>query len=240
MKVPQPDDTSLLQDPPVSCATLATQLTARGFVSCAMQGVHPVRSGMRLVGRAVTLRYLPAREDVSDRLRFDNATNPQRIAIESLRAGDVLVIAARGRVDAGVLGSILATRAQLRGAAGIVTDGAFRDAAGVAALTMPTFAGGSNPNLSSVRHYPVDLNVDVDCGGVLVRPGDVIVGDDDGVVVVPEQLADEVLRDAVEQERLERYLVGRIRAGEPITDVYPPSEAVLAEYRAVRSEDETA
>jgi regulator of RNase E activity RraA len=224
-----PGDLELLRH--VSTATLCSQLLQRGFRDVFMHGLRPLRPDLRLVGRAYTLRYAPAREDVAGGVRFDNRTNQQRLAVEAIAPGDVLVIDARGDTRAGSLGNILATRLQRRGAAGIVTDGAVRDSEGVAAVDIATYAAGANARLSSVIHHPVDRQVPVGCGGVLVLPGDVLVGDADGVVVIPAGCAAEVAHAADEQERLERFLLGRVESGAELAGTYPPDDATLAAFR---------
>ncbi len=166
----------------VSVATLSSQLQRRGYRQLFMQGVAPLRPDLRMAGQAFTLRYIPAREDLEQSAEFNNLTNKQRIAVESVGPGDVLVIEARGDTRAGSLGNILATRIKQRGAAGIVTDGAFRDTPAIAAIDLPTYARGQHPNISLTFHHPVDINVPIGCGGVAVLPGDVVVGDGEGEV----------------------------------------------------------
>ncbi|MCL4508482.1 MAG: ribonuclease activity regulator RraA [Chloroflexi bacterium] len=218
----------------VSVATLSSQLLKRGFRQLVLAGVKPLRPDLRLIGQAFTLRYLPSREDV-ERGDYDNTTNKQRIAVESVGPGDVLVIDARGNTVAGTLGNILATRMKVRGVAGIVTDGAFRDSAGIRAIDLPTYAAGAHPNVSSTVHYPVDMNLPIACGGVAIFPGDVIVGDAEAVIVVPRKVAGEVARDAFEQEEREQFILHKIEAGSSIIGVYPPDEQTLAEFRAWKS-----
>lgn len=218
----------------VSTATLSTQLYRRGFRNCFMHDVRPLRPDTRLVGRAFTLRYIPVREDLEPTGDFDNTRNKQRVAVESVGPGDVLVIDARGDTRAGVLGNILAARVKARGAAGIVTDGAFRDTPEIRDLGIPAYARGQNANLSISAHHPADINVPIGCGGVAVLPGDVIVGDGEGVIVIPQAIAEEVARAAYEQEQLETYIFTKVSAGSSILGVYPPNEATLAEYESWR------
>ncbi len=215
----------------VSTATLTAQLLRRGIGSTFLVGVKPIRPDLRLVGRAVTLRYVPAREDVGTGAAFDNATNAQRVAVELVGPGDVLVIDARGDTRAAVLGNILATRILKRGAAGIITDGAFRDSPGFAELDLPTYAAAAHAAISSTIHHPADLGLPIGCGGVLVLPGDIVVGDGEGVVVIPAALADAVAADALEQERLEAWILDRVEHGAPIAGLYPPDAETLAAYR---------
>jgi regulator of RNase E activity RraA len=218
----------------VSTATLSSQLQKHGFVHAFMLGVRPLRPELRLAGQAFTLRYIPVREDLERPGEFDNRTNKQRIAVESVGPGDVLVIDARGDVRAGALGNILATRIAERGAAGIVTDGAFRDTPSIQAIDLPTYAGGASPELSTSIHHPADINVPIGCGGVAVLPGDVIVGDGEAVMVVPLAAAEAVIRAAHEQEQREDFILTKIRGGSSIHGVYPPDEATLREFEAWR------
>lgn len=214
----------------VSAASLTTALFNRGIRTAHLQGVHPVRPDLRLVGYAYTLRYIPMREDLGGDPHFDNTTNPQRVSVEEVGPGDVLVIDARGEVGAGVLGDILITRMQQRGVAGIVTDGAFRDTPGIREIDLPTYCRASAPYMSSILHHPVETNVPVGCGGTAIIPGDVIVGDGEGVVVLPRAMAGEIAREAYQKEQYEEWALKRIQAGVSILNVYPPDDATLAEY----------
>jgi regulator of RNase E activity RraA len=185
-----------------------------------------------MVGHAFTLRYIPMREDLEEVGEFNNLKNKQRIAVERVEPGDVLVIDARGDDRAGVLGNILATRIRERGGAGIVTDGAFRDTPVIRAMRFPTYARGQSPNLSSAIHYPADVNVPIACGGVAVMPGDVLVGDGEGVIAIPRAVVEPVAHQAYEQEAKEEFLLSKIEAGSSIVGVYPPNETVMREYEA--------
>lgn len=219
----------------VSTATLCSQLQKCGFRSLFMHNVAPLRPDLRMVGQAVTLRYIPVREDLDPTGDFDNLTNKQRVAVEMVGPRDVLVIDARGDTRAAVLGNILAARISTRGAAGIVTDGAFRDSPAIKTIDLPTYAGGQNANLSNLIHFPSEINVPIACGGVAVLPGDVIVGDAEGIIVVPWALADEVARDAAAQEKRESFIYEKIQSGCGIVGVYPPNEQTLREYERVRA-----
>jgi regulator of RNase E activity RraA len=216
----------------VSTATLSTQLLRRGFRNAFIPGLVSTRPDLRLVGYAFTLRYVPVREDVGVHGAPDNRTNVQRIAVESVGPGDVLVIDARGDLSAGVLGDILASRVARRGAAGIVTDGCFRDSAGFRTVAMPCYHREPNAGVSWLAHHAADANVQIGCGGVLVVPGDVVVGDEDGVLVVPSAIAEEVAHGAAEQELVEAFALERVEAGESIADLYPLSEARRQEFEA--------
>lgn len=215
-----------------STATLTSQLLRRGITNTFMAGLGPMHPGQRMVGTARTLRYVPMRED--QRGRTLGVANPQSSTIESLGAGDVLVIDARGVVDAASIGDIFAARAQALGAAGIVTDGAVRDTPGVAALGIPVYHRAAHASSALILHHPLERDVPIGCAGVLVLPGDVLVGDGEGVLVIPAALADEVARDAVEQELEEAFALERVRAGEPLVGLYPLGDARRAEYERWR------
>jgi regulator of RNase E activity RraA len=230
-----PETLALLKE--VSTATLSAQLLKRGYAQLYMHGVAPLRPDLRMAGQAFTLRFIPSREDLARDEQmasgeFNNLKNKQRIAVESVGAGEVMVIDARGDTRAASLGNILVARIKARGAAGIVTDGAFRDSPAIKAIDLPTFARGRSPNISFTVHYAADLNVPVSCGGVAVIPGDVIVGDAEGVMVVPRAEADAVARDGWEQERKEEFIYQKVAAGASIVGTYPPDAATLAEYEA--------
>ena len=214
-----------------STASVASELLQLGFRNTFLGGLVPLQPSRPLVGYAFTLRYIPAREDLDLRVDFDNRSNPQRLAVEAVGPDDVLVVDARGETGAASLGHILATRLLRRGAAGIVTDGALRDSHRIAELPLPVYARGAHATVSSVVHHPVDMNVPIACAGVAVFPGDVVVGDAEGVVVVPAAVAEEVAQRAYERDRLEDYLQARVDAGESIRDVYPPGAETLADYR---------
>ncbi|MGW2741006.1 fumarylacetoacetate hydrolase family protein [Streptomyces sp. NPDC001450] len=212
----------------VAVATLSAQLRRRGLPHMSIDGVHPAIPGTRMVGVAHTLRYLPLREDLF--ARYGNGMNAQKRAIEELRPGHVLVMDARRDASAGTLGDILALRALQRGAAGVVTDGAVRDSVAVAGLDLPVFHSGAHPSVLGRRHVPWDTGVPISCGGALVQPGDLIVGDDDGVVVVPPDLTQELIDDCREQERQERFITERVLAGESIHGLYPLGPPWRAQY----------
>jgi 2-keto-4-pentenoate hydratase/2-oxohepta-3-ene-1,7-dioic acid hydratase in catechol pathway/regulator of RNase E activity RraA len=203
----------------VSTATLASLLRKRGQSHVTVDGVTPVAAGMRMVGVARTLRYLPLRED-----QFavrGGGLNAQKLAVESIGPGEVLVMDARQQSHAGTIGDILALRAKVRGAAGVVTDGAVRDRDAVAALGLPVFTAAAHPAVLGRLHVPWDIDVPIACGNVLVEPGDVVVGDGDGVVVIPPPLVSEVLVAAEEQELEERFIAERVAEGASVDGLYP-------------------
>jgi regulator of RNase E activity RraA len=217
----------------ISTATLTTQLFKRGLRNCFMQGVRPLgRLDRNLVGPAFTLRNIPAREDIDHVGVFTDPAHPQRRAIEITPEGAVLVIDCRGDASAACAGQILVTRLMIRGVAGLVGDGGIRDAGPIGDMPFPVFCAGPSAPLNLARHHAAESNVPIGCGGVAVYPGDVIVGDRDGVVVIPRGIADEVARDAAEQEELETFLLTRIEAGVPLRGTYPPDDATKAAFEA--------
>lgn len=219
----------------VSTATLTSQLLKRGLRNTFMQGVYPLRPDLRMVGYAFTLRYIPAREDLADQ-QYDNTKNVQRLAVEAVGPEDVLVIDARGDIGAASFGHIIGTRIMMRGAAGLVTDGALRDTPSFKEMAFPTYIRAPHATTSFVIHHPVEMNVPIGCAGVAVIPGDVIVGDGEGVCVVPVQMAEEVARDAYEQELREEFFHYKVSNGASILGVYPPSPETLAEFEQWRAE----
>ncbi|MBI4202271.1 MAG: ribonuclease activity regulator RraA [Chloroflexi bacterium] len=217
-----------------SSATVSGVLTGIGFRFIYMAGVHPVRPGSLVVGRAYTLRYLPRREDLTAN-GPDRQSYPQTLAIESLGQGDVMVVDARGNTEAGIFGDLLVARMQYRGAAGLVTDGALRDTPFLRTNTFPCFVKGAHGYGHPSQHWAADVQLPIACGGVLVYPGDLIVGDDDGVAVCPQALAEEVVKRAVEQETHELYARDLITEGVPINEAHPPfSQEREAAYQAWR------
>lgn len=213
-----------------STATLTSVLRNKGLHNTFMHEVAPLKSDMKMVGRAFTLRYIPAREDL-DEVPLDNLKDVQRIGIERIDEGEILVIDARGDTRAGTMGSILAARIQMRGCTGIVTDGAYRDSPTIAASGLPAYAAAMNAHTNKTVHHPSEIQVPIACGGVAIYPGDLIVGDEEGVVVIPPNLAEEVAVEAEEMELKERFILEKIRRGASIVGNYPPDESTLAEYR---------
>lgn len=220
----------------VSTAALSTALRKRGYSDAVVQGVHPLVPGIRLAGRARTLRLVPYRKDLF--AERGGGYNPQKRLYDALGPGDVLVVGARGITATGTLGDVLALRAQVRGAAGVVTDGAVRDSAALAAIGLPVFVAGRNPVVIGQRHVPWETDVVIECGGAAVVPGDVLVGDDDGVLVIPAALVDEVLGDAEQQEREDAWVAARVAEGHPVDGLFPMDATWRARYEADASAQE--
>src|SRR3954467_1898339 len=210
-----------------STATISTQLLARGLRNTFLHGLKPL-TNTRMAGPAFTLRYIPAREDVDTLDVYQDYDHPQRKAIESVPPGHVLVMDCRGQGRAASAGGILATRLQVRRAGGLVTDGTLRDTPDIARLELPAYAQGASPLTNLAQHHAVDLQVPSGCAEVAIYPGDIMVGDEEGVVCIPRHLAEEVAQAAVKQEALERFIQSEIAGGRPLRGTYPPD----AETRA--------
>ncbi|MFK8251159.1 ribonuclease activity regulator RraA [Ancylobacter terrae] len=220
----------------ISTATITSQLMARGLRNTFMQGVHRLsRGGPSLVGEAFTLRYIPSREDIDVSAVFEDRNHPQRKAVETIPEGHVMVIDCRKDARAAGAGSILVTRMMVRGAAGVVTDGGLRDSPTIEGLDFPVYCGGRAAPTNLTRHHAVDINVPVGCGDVPVYPGDIIVGDREGVVVIPRHLADEVARDGYEQFLMEEFVTERVLAGQSIFGLYPANAESIEAFRAWRA-----
>jgi regulator of RNase E activity RraA len=218
-----------------STATLQTQLFSLGLRNTFLFGLRPLDPGSaRFVGEAFTLRYIPAREDLDVLAAFQDPAHPQRLAIESVGPGQVLVMDCRGNGRAASAGHILTTRLQRRGAVALVTDGSVRDSPQICRMGFPVFTSAVSATTNLVLHHAVDVQVPIGCSGVPVFPGDILVGDEEGVVVIPRHLAAQIAHPAAEQEELERFILGRIRAGAALPGTYPPDEATLAAFRAAR------
>lgn len=215
----------------ISVATVSMQLLKRGIRNVAMSGVRPLNTPTQpIVGEAYTLRYIPMREDLSTPEVLGRPDFEPRRAIEEVPPGAVLVIDGRGRGDVAVLGDILIERLKVRGVAALVSDGGIRDAEECLAADFPIYAAGPASPASVTFHSAGDLQCPVGCGGVAVIPGDVIVADGDGAIVIPQALAAEIGRDGIEQERYERFAKLRVAQGRAVPGIYPPNEAARAEY----------
>ena len=220
----------------VSTATLCTALFKRGLRNQFLQDVHPLRTGRaNMVGEAFTLRYIPAREDLNPISVFQNPDHPQRKAVEDCPPGAVLVIDSRKDARAASAGSILASRLMQRGVAGLVTDGGFRDTPDIAALDMPAYHHRPSAPTNLTLHQAIDINVPIGCGDVAVFPGDVVVGDSEGVIVIPAHLADEIAAEATEMTAFEDFVTEKVMEGRTIIGLYPPSHPqTLTDFAAWR------
>jgi len=221
----------------VSVATLTTALFKRGLRHQFIQDVHPLNPGAgNMVGEAFTLRYIPAREDLNPISVFQNRDHPQRKAVEECPAGAVLVIDSRKDARAASAGSILVTRLMKRGVAGIVTDGGFRDSPEIAKLAIPAYQQRPAAPTNLTLHQALDINVPIGCGDAPVFPGDVIVGDAEGVVVLPAHLADQLADEAVEMTAFEDFVTEEVHKGRSILGLYPPTDdRALSDFAAWRA-----
>jgi regulator of RNase E activity RraA len=222
----------------VSTATLATALYKRGFRGQMVQDVLPLGPLKEsMVGEAFTLRYMPAREDLNKLEVFRDRSHPQRKAVEECPSGAVMVIDSRKDPRAASAGGILVSRLQARGAAGVVTDGGFRDSAEIAGLGIPAFHQRPSAPTNLTLHQAIDINVPIGCGDAPVFPGDVVVGDNDGVIILPAHLADELAAEAVEMTAYEDFVTEEVRKGRPILGLYPATdERSLADFAVWRKE----
>lgn len=203
----------------VAVATLSSVMRQKGYPNASIDGVHPMASDTKLVGCARTLRYVSHRPDLFK--AHGVGYNAQKRAIDSVNPGEVLVMEARSFEFAGTLGDILALRAKVRGAAGIITDGAVRDWGPVGDVGLPVFAQSSHPSVLGRVHIPWSVDDTISCGGTTVQPGDVIVGDDDGAIVVPPHMVLEVLETAERQESEEEFIAQMVADGHSVDGLYP-------------------
>ena len=223
----------------VSTATLCTALFKRGFRNVYIQGTKLLSKPTmgNLVGPAFTMRSIPAREDLDQISAFDDPNHPQRKAIESVPPGHVLVLDCRQEKRVASGGEILTTRLKVRGAAGLVSDGPVRDSGSLSQMDFPIYCAGGSAPLNLLCHHAIDQNVPIGCGGVAVYPGDIIVGDEEGVVVIPQHLADEVAEACEEQEKMEAFILERVQGGAKLAGTYPPNDetkAAFAEWRKAK------
>ena len=206
----------------VGTATIATCLFKKGLKNQFIQSVVPLKKGRpTMVGEAFTLRYIPAREDLNSIEVFRDPKHPQRVAVETCTAGSVLVIDSRKDARAASAGSILATRLMVRGAAGIVTDGGFRDSAEIAELDFSAYHKTPSAPTNLTLHQAIAINDPIACGDVAVFPGDILLGDDDGVMVIPAKMVEEVADECVQMTLYEEFVMERVRSGQEIIGLYP-------------------
>ena len=223
-----PELKAKLTEAPV--AGLSQELRKRGMNNIAIDGVRPTRPGQKLVGTAKTLRFVPNREDLFK--THGGGFNAQKQVFDTVAEDEVIVIEARNESGSGTLGDILALRAQARGASGVVTDGGVRDYTTVAEVDLPVFTRGAHPAVLGRRHVPWDTDLTIACGGATVQPGDLIVGDDDGVVVIPPALAEDVVEAVLAKEAEDAWVAEQVKAGAPIEEVFPMNNQWRARYDA--------
>ncbi|MYZ44356.1 ribonuclease activity regulator RraA [Schauerella aestuarii] len=222
----------------VSVATLTTCLFKRGLRNQFIQDVAPVGAPRgNMVGEAFTLRYMPAREDLNGLEVFRNPAHPQRKAVEDCPPGAVLVIDSRKDARAASAGGILVTRLMRRGVAGVVTDGGFRDSHEIGEMAMPAYHHRPSPPTNLTLHQAIDINVPIGCGDAPVFPGDVIVGDAEGVIVLPAHLADEIAVEAFEMTVFEDFVTEQVDGGRSIVGLYPATDPqTLTDFTAWRKQ----
>jgi len=235
------DDTTRSALETVSVASITTALFKRGLRNTFIRGLTLINADApRMVGEAFTLRYIPAREDLDGLDVFRDQTHPQRRAIEEIPPGRVLMIDSRQDASAASAGGILLHRLAVRGVAGAVTDGGFRDTPGIAQLAFPAYHRQPSAPTNLIKHHAIDIDVPIGCGGVPVYPGDVVVGDPEGVVVIPPRISAEVALECLEMERFEVFVQERVAKGRTILGLYPPDDETTAEYEKWRFEAEEA
>ncbi|MBB3459176.1 regulator of RNase E activity RraA [Rhizobium sp. BK313] len=220
----------------VATPTIATALFKRGFRNQFIQDVRPLSpKKANMVGQAFTLRYIPAREDLNTLDVFRNPEHPQRAAVEKCPPGAVLVMDSRKDARAASAGSILISRLQVRGVAGVVTDGGFRDSPEIANLDIPAYHHRPSAPTNLTLHQAIEMNVPIGCGDVAVFPGDVLVGDNEGVIVIPAHLADEIADETVEMTAYEDFVTEEVLNGATIIGLYPATsdapKVKFAEWR---------
>jgi len=209
----------------VSTATICTALYKRNLRNQFIQDVRPLNPNVSpMVGEAFTLRYIPAREDLNPISVFQDRSHPQRKAVEECPPGSVFVIDSRKDPRAASAGSILVTRLMVRGVAGVVTDGGFRDSPEIAGLDIPAYHNRPSAPTNLTHHQALDINCPIGCGDVAVFPGDIVVGDREGVVVIPAHLADEIANEAVDMTAFEDFVTEEVRKGRSILGLYPATE----------------
>lgn len=216
-------------------AGLSSQLRKHGHHSCFIDGVAANIAGAKIVGTARTLRFVPAREDLFK--SHGGGYNAQKRLFDAVGEGEIIVIEARGDATTGTLGDILALRAKTRGAAGVVTDGGVRDFDEVARIGLPVFSQGAHPSVLGRKHVPWELDVTIGCGGAAVQPGDIIVGDGDGVIVIPPALVEEVVDAALAQEDEDAWIAAQVEAGHPVDGLFPMNADWRAEYERATEGD---
>ena len=231
MSALKPETRALLEK--ANVAVLTNGLLKRGLRNQFLHGIAAVAQGLPpMIGPAFTLRFIPAREDIDSVAALRNADNVQRRAIEACPAGSVMVVDACNQARSASAGDLMIGRLKMRGCTGIVTDGGFRDVAGIVKVGLPAYHRQASPPATPIGLHSADYEVPIGCAGVAVYPGDVVFGDGDGVVVLPAAMVDELAAEAVETARFDEFAEQKIAEGRSIIDIFPPSEAVQGEYAA--------
>ncbi|WP_417218752.1 fumarylacetoacetate hydrolase family protein [Arthrobacter sp.] len=212
----------------VATATISATLRKHGLNNVSIDGLRCTKTGRKVIGTARTLRFVPNREDLFK--SHGGGFNAQKQAIDSINEGEILVMEARGEKGSGTLGDILGLRAQVRGAAAIITDGGVRDLTAVSELDIPAYFSGSHPAVLGRKHVPWDTDLTIACGGTTVQPGDIIVADDDGILVIPPAMAEQVADEALEQERMDEYVFEQVRQGHAVDGLFPMNAEWKAKY----------
>lgn len=220
----------------VAVATVSAALRRRGYTDIFIDGVLPNHESASILGAAKTLRFIPYRPDLFK--EFGGGFNAQKRAFDTVNEGEVLVVEARGVPSTGTVGDVLALRAQVRGAAGIVTDGGVRDFAAVQEFDIPVFSQGAHPSVLGRRHVPWEVDVTIACGGAAVQPGDIIMGDRDGVIVIPPFLIEDVAREAAEQEAADAWVAKQVALGFAVDGLFPMNAEWRAKYEAETAQEE--
>ncbi|MCC9173801.1 fumarylacetoacetate hydrolase family protein [Arthrobacter sp. zg-Y179] len=218
----------------VATATLSSQMRARGLNNVSIDGLTGTRTGRKVVGTARTLRFVPNREDLFK--SHGGGYNAQKRAIDSVGDGEILVMEARGEKGTGTLGDILALRAKHNGAAAIITDGGVRDYSTVAGIDLPVYCANPHPAVLGRKHVPWDTDITIACGGATVQPGDIIVADDDGILVIPPAIAEELVEACIKQEHQEQFIAEMVKAGHGVDGLYPMNAAWKEKYEAWAAE----
>ncbi|MCC9196925.1 fumarylacetoacetate hydrolase family protein [Arthrobacter sp. zg-Y820] len=218
----------------VATATLSSQMRARGLNNVSIDGLTGTKTGRKVVGTARTLRFVPNREDLFK--THGGGYNAQKRAIDSVGEGEILVMEARGEKGTGTLGDILALRAKHNGAAAIITDGGVRDYSTVAGIDLPVYCANPHPAVLGRKHVPWDTDITIACGGATVQPGDIIVADDDGILVIPPAIAEELVEACLKQEHQEEFIAEMVKAGHGVDGLYPMNAAWKEKYEAWAAE----
>ena len=231
------DDSTRAKLMAVSVPTVVSTLWRRGLKNTLMVGPQPVNPGVvKFVGPAVTVRTIAVREDLLEEQTRGDRPNLQSEAVAKVGAGEVLVIDMGGETRTAFMGDVMSTHMQVKGVAGVVLDGSVSDAAAIAEIPLPVFCAGNAATPLTSHRMVIEINGPIDCGGVPIYAGDIVMGDGNGIAVIPAHLADEIAETCAEREILEEFVVEKVRAGAPLKGTYPPDEATLAEFRDWRAE----